>query len=161
MAWTTTRTRAALENVVSIVEGTTPDNTWAGTKRFKHIDRAQLDSVRTARDASRLFVVDLVGDRVLAGDMLTTREPGTVEQTVELQIVYPLSDSPWDLARIIAEDVDRLAFRLMLASLYDQANTGIWRRRVDGYSIDEPDQQGGVATVTVPVALQYRPNFSG
>lgn len=160
MAVTPTKSRAMLENTVSVIEGTTPDNNWHGLKRYRHSPTVEtLQQLRTARDASRCFMLDLTGTRSLDGNMLQATEPGTVIQTLELKILYPHSDNRWELLRIIAEDVDRLGYRLMLASLFDANTTGLWRRRVDGYSLELGEAAGDVATVTLPVEVQYRPTF--
>lgn len=153
--------RAAIKNLVDVVEGSTPTTMYARVKRFKHQARAvDAESLSDQPNRTRRFIVTPGGSYALGGAMGQVSEPGEVTETVTLHVIYPQGDDVHELQTVMREDLDLLAFRLRLTSLFDRVNGTVQRRRIIGSDILTDETAGGTAVLTITIEHQYRPVFS-
>ncbi len=152
--------RAAITNLIDVVEGSTPTTMYARNKAFKHQSRAvDVEGMSDQSNRTRRFVVVPSGSYLLSGAMRQATEPGEVTESVTLAIAYAQNDDPSELYIVMREDLDLLAHRLRLTSLFDRDNATLQRRRILGSSVDMDSVAGGTAVLTITIEHQYRPTF--
>jgi len=152
--------RAAVENLIDVVQGTEPTTLYARNKAFKHQSRAvDIEGMSDNTNRTRRFVVVPGGSYVLGGAMAQATEPGEVTETVTLAIAYAQNDDPGELYTVMREDLDLLAYRLRLTSLFNRETGTLQRRRIVGSDITLDTTSGGTAVLTINVEHQYRPTF--
>ena len=153
--------RAAIANLIDVVEGTTPTSMYARNKSFKYQARAvDVEGMSDQANRTRRFVVVPSGSYELSGAMRQLTEPGEVTETVTLAIAYAQNDDPSELYIVMREDLDLLAHRIRLTSLFDRTNAKLQRRIVSGSSMDIDNNAGGTAVLTINIEHQYRPVFT-
>ena len=153
--------RAAVENLVDVIEGSTPTTMYARVKAFKHQARA-VDAVSLSDQPNRArrFLVTPGGSYSLGGAMGQASEPGEVTETVTVFVIYPQGDNVHELQTVMREDLDLLAYRLRLTSLFNRESGTIERRRIVGSDLSIDETAGGTAVLTITVEHQYRPVFT-
>lgn len=153
-----------MDNIVIRIEGLTALTAIAGKTAFNHLEKGYSEeALHALSHPTRRFKLLLTGDRGPGLQLQRQIAEGLpVQQTFDLVVAYKQGNSPYTLTKIIAEDVDSIAHELMRtdSDKYDQANTGLWRRTVEGYSADFDDESGGTALVAIPVVCDYLPDHS-
>lgn len=156
-----TKYRAAIENMVSVIKGTTPDTLYAGNKSFRHEPRrVSIEALMDGSNPTRKFVVASAGGYELGGPQKQASEPGEVTEIHTVSIAYGQTDNPYEVAIVMREDLDRLVHRLRLTSLFDRDNGTLLRRSVVDHDITLAEAAGGTAVLTLDVTHTYRPEFS-
>ncbi len=152
--------REVIDNTVMQIEALTAATRYGNTLKFKHVDSVvDGEDLTDARSNSRKFVLLPTGSRSLVGFLGQEGEMTSVQQTIDLTVAYPVGRKTFDLFKVVAEDVDAIGRQLMKGSLFDSSNTGLERRRVEGYNLDM-DDPGGTALVTIPIDVRYTPDHS-
>lgn len=152
--------RAAITNLIDVVESSDPTTMYARNKAFKHQGRSvDIEGIGDQANRTRRFVVIPSGSYQLSGAMRQNTEPGEVTESVTLAIAYAQNDDPSELYIVMREDLDLLAHRLRLTSLFDRDNATLQRRRILGSSVDMDSVAGGTAVLTITIEHQYRPTF--
>ena len=151
-----------LDRLVTILEATTVDTSYDGSSAFEHIQRHSDDDLLDVQSPTRLFRLDVDGGRQAVGPMGATVSPIYVQRTINLQVYYTLGDDAWSLEKVIAEDVDRLAFQLEQPGNWNTpTDVAVSSILVGSYSIEAGEAQAGAAMLTIPVEVIYRPSFTG
>ena len=155
--------RDVLGQLQTIVEAVTPDSPrYDAAPAFRLTSAFDPEHVTTHQSVSRRFVVSLTGTRRAVGPMGAVGTPIDIEQTVDLTVLYRQPSDAFEVFRVIAEDVDRLAWALMQPAKWDQATTGAMVAAVGSYSAILDDAgPNGVALVSIPITIRYRPSFTG
>ena len=151
-----------MDRLVAIVEAQTPDTPgYFGAANFIHIDRVYDSAdLYDEGDPTRFFRIDLTGTRAPTGWMGAQGSPVMVEQEFSLELVYRQGANAWQHLKIIAEDVDRLAWNLERNSNYNASTTSISRIIVGGYAVVNDEQPNGIALVSMPVTVTYQPEYT-
>lgn len=149
----------AIQNLIDVIEGCDPA-VYGRVKKFRHQGRAfDIEGLADNNNRTRRFVVVPGGSYSLSGAMGQTSEPGEVTESVTVFIAYAQNNNPHELFTVIREDVDLLAHRLRLVSLFDRSNNNLQRRRVVGVDIELEPSAGSTAVLTLNVEHRYRPVF--
>lgn len=152
--------RNAVENLVEVVEAATPTTMYARNKKFVHFERAvDVEAMSDNTNRTRRFVVVPGGSYALGGAMAQFNEPGEVTEVVTIAIAYAQGQDPHELYTVMREDLDLLAYRLRLTSLFDRDAGTLQRRRITGSDITLDTTSGGTAVLSINVEHQYRPTF--
>lgn len=149
---------AALDNLQSVITTRGILRLYDGTEELVHRTTAW-DETDLEDDPTRTCGIFPSGERLESGEMLQHRDPGTIDTSVDVAIVYPAGTDAWALLRLIAEDIDTLANRVTLPSLWDTATTGIVDRSVTGHVLSRPTAPGKGVVVTLNIAFGYQPLF--
>lgn len=155
-----TKYRAAIQNMVAVIAGTSPDTMYAGNRGFRHEPRhPNIESLLDGSNPTRRFVVASAGGYELTGPQRQASEPGDVTEIHTVSIAYGQTDNPYELSVVMREDLDRLVHRLRLTALFDRDSGTLQRRSVVGHDITLADAPGGTAVLTLDITHTYRPEF--
>lgn len=155
---------ALLDSIAARVTATVPATPIGGVARFAQLTGAGawdgVTSLRSLDSPTRRFVVELVGDRVPRLDLVRgLGQVPPVRQVYAVVVAYRQGSDGFGLVRVVAEDVEALALELTIqtADRYSESTTGLWRRVVEGYSVEWDPGAGGTALVRLPVVCDYLP----
>lgn len=151
---------AVIDNTIARLEALTALTKYGGTLRFSHVAKVgDAEDLTDVRSNSRKFILLPTGQRSLVGFLGQEGEQTSVVQSFDLVIAYPVSRRTLDLFKVVAEDVDLIGRQLTNTGGYDTATTGLERRTVEGYNLDQ-DDVGGTALLTTGVDCRYTPDYS-
>ena len=152
--------RNAVTNLIDVIEGSEPTTMYARNKAFRHASRAvDAESFSDQPNRTRRFMVAPGGGYTLGGAMAQANEPGEVTETLTVHIVYGQNSDPHELSIVMREDLDLLAYRLRLTSLFDRTSGTLQRRRIVGSELILDETSRGSAVLSITVEHQYRPVF--
>lgn len=150
MAWVECR-----DQLVSIVEGTTPTMTKRGLPgSFKHVVNASVDGFTPS---ARAFWFTI--DTMLMKGQVTLTLPRWYRYGINLNIVYPADVDPTLMFEAIASDHSALATRLPDTSLWGGTSStieGLFLGADEILAADIDITDDGIAIVTYPMTAEFR-----
>lgn len=159
--------RDVMDHLVTILEGVVPPTVYARTRAYRHADRIHAEALDGLTSPTRFFVVSLTGDREYVGPMGSGGSPTEVRQTFDIEIAYALGAQPWEVSRVIAEDMDVVGWAFVRAWNWSHkpdgqlVDTGISGIEIGKYTPGTPGESPDRVLVTLPVAVTYWPTVQG